>query len=320
MTRIDVVVANHGRVELFLDSFERLVGFSNLTDRIVILDSSADFQTERKKIEDWHSKQTFQQIKVLIVRRRNWNLNHGAQMDYIRAVFQGQIKCPEFSFFMQDHYLDPAKFVKGDSSPADFSFDLNEWVNYGRNNPNSVQFCTRNPIFGFYEKRKVAQSFLDRYLKQKNASSEFDKVSSSVEVYNEEYLTLVTLSISGGNFFVNPVLYKDAYLSDPKRFVRGVGSYSFCHVWEARICKFLFDQDTLFVDKNKGATLKKNLIRNNTSVNVWPIFLPAYFFFGRDIYRVRKISIKEFLKEVKAFLLYLPKYERSRKLELDEIT
>jgi len=115
--RFDIVVANKDRVEVFFESLENLKNFDFLRDRIIFMDCSDDLQY--RKFVNYVEKLGLSKLRFYFYKRRNWNFNHGAQLDYIRLVGEGVIKKPRFTFFMQDHYLNTKNFIKGDSLPDD---------------------------------------------------------------------------------------------------------------------------------------------------------------------------------------------------------
>jgi len=60
-----------------------------------------------------------------------------------------------------------------------------------------------------------------------------------------------TFVIDGGNFCVDLKYYLPHYRRNKKLYTSGSGNYNFSHVWEARICKILYDQKLFFYEQKR---------------------------------------------------------------------
>ena len=124
--RIDIVVANKNRIDLFWNSLDTIKNFDPKIDRIIVMDCSDNSLEELSKSKKYLD---FFELKMnynfLFFKRRNWNMNHGAQLDYLRLILDEKISKPNYTFFLQDHYLDKNTAVHGDTIPTNFVYDLN---------------------------------------------------------------------------------------------------------------------------------------------------------------------------------------------------
>lgn len=157
MKRIDIVVANFGRIQFFCENFRKLKNFDADNDRIIVLDCSPDQQNQLSTLATFCNELGLKK-SIFFVRRSNWLLNHGAQLDYIHLLNSGAISRPLFCYFMQDHYLNSVRDVKGDSLPDNTKLDIDMIVDFhSKTHGNSVIFCSRD---GFRVTRFVARDQL----------------------------------------------------------------------------------------------------------------------------------------------------------------
>lgn len=282
-SRFDIVLANSNRIEVFWESFGKVKNFNPTKDRIVVMDCSKNPNSEILKSQRFIKRYNLQLGKsIIFIIRRNWNLNHGAQLDYIRALSGSLINTPKFAYFIQDHYLNTSKFVKEDTIPKGETLNLDLIEKKLLENKKTVWFCSRG---GF----KISARF-------KNINDFYNnKVDSRFG-----NLQLLSFVVDGGNFCVDPQVYIDIYRKDRSRFVRGIGGTGpsfFCHVWETRLCKYLYDRGFVFYEQKRNisfSTIENLLHLYPKRGKVWDFFFNspiAYYLHGRDFY-ISKFDIR----------------------------
>ena len=128
MNRFHIVVSNYQRLSSFVDNFHKLQGFNPELDAVYILDCSpTNIYLSEIKVAAQLSLFGLEWNKNLFfIRRRNWGVNHGAQLDYFRCLRDGLIELPHYSVFMQEHFLDWVNYVKEDTLPENTIFDLDD--------------------------------------------------------------------------------------------------------------------------------------------------------------------------------------------------
>ena len=131
--RFDICVWNYGRLELFLDNFDRIRQFDPERDRLTVVSCSPS-KTESKLVRQFE-RDTGVGVRYLV--RENRGIDQLARCDY----FTGRVGTKEenlryaYVFQMQEHYLDTESSVsrwgpelnyahKSDTVPAGLNFDL----------------------------------------------------------------------------------------------------------------------------------------------------------------------------------------------------
>ncbi|MGD0272574.1 MAG: hypothetical protein ABSB96_02425 [Gaiellaceae bacterium] len=281
MDRFHIVVSNYERLSCFVDNFQRIRGFDGERDRVYIMDCSPDHGwQEQMAVADRLTRSGLRWGKNLyFIRRRNWNLNHGAQLDYLRCLRDERIPIPAYAAFMQEHYLDLNRFIKEDTLPDGTVYDLD----------------LIEATFG--SDSNVGCVFLARYGIRISASNPVNERGREFFGDGTELLPGARrrcFCIDGGNFIVRPQLYMDWFKAHPHFLVRGNGTYGFAHVWEVRLGKILYDQRVEWVDLHrhlKYSTIEQlDAIEKSLEQKVSMLWYDhrAYFFLhGRDIQKYR---------------------------------
>lgn len=292
--RFHVVVSNYNRLSCFVENFSRLRGFDPLRDRLYILDcSDEDSWREQLAIA---GKLTARGLRwsesLFFIRRRNWNVNHGAQLDYIRCLRDELIPVPLCTAFMQEHYLDLERFVKEDTLPADAVYDLDAIAAELEADP------------------KLGCVFFARYGVRVSVSNPVRKRNSEFFGDAKELLPGARrrcFCIDGGNFTVRPQLYLNWFEQRPRQLTRGNGTYGFAHAWEVRLGKILYDQHITWLDMYRGlryASVEEldevEAKREQPASLLWYDHRGYFFYYGRDIQRylpLPLIQLKPYLKQ-----------------------
>jgi hypothetical protein len=299
--RIDIVVANKDRINLFWNSLDTIKNFDPEVDRIIVMDCSDNSLEELSKSEKYLD---FFQLKMnynfLFFKRRNWNMNPGAQLDYLRLILDEKIAKPKYTFFLQDHYLDKYTAVHGDTIPTNFVYDLNLVEKELLNDKEQVLFSARN---GF----RVSSS---NPTLRTGISNQIHRAGSVPS----------TFCVDGCNYIVAPDYYLKYFANNPELLIKGDGSYQFAHVWESRICKILYDQNFTFYELSRNIKYKKisDLIFDYPDpCSVWMYFYDfpaAYVFYGRDIYNYGLLWLRR-PGALCRFIKNYMKYDRNKKIE-----
>ena len=276
MDRFHIIVQNYNKLQSLVDNFARIENFDPARDKVFIFDCSSDDRwTEELLIANRLLENNLKWNESLFfIRRRNWGVNHGAQLDYFRCLLDGRIPVPQFSAFVQEHYFDLQNYVKEDTIPEDARYDLKEierrfnsdkeigCVFYARK---GIRICVSNPV-------------------RKNDGDFFGDASELLA--NAIPRCFCT---DGGNFIVRPDLFLNWFCRNPKYLTKGNGSYGFSHVWETRLGKILYDQNIKWFDMYRGACyrtidelLSLERSRNERLSEFWYDNWLWYFFHGRD--------------------------------------
>lgn len=157
MSRFDVVVLNHERLQLFLRNFERIRNFRPERDRVTVISCSPSPQ-ETELVRAFEAEHGFE---VRYLTRENRGIDQLARAEY----FAGAVGSLEenlrhrFIFQFQEHYLDtqdPSSRwgeeesfrVKGDVVPDDVVFDFDEMERLADEHDLDGFFADRNnPCF-----------------------------------------------------------------------------------------------------------------------------------------------------------------------------
>ena len=304
--RVDLVVANYNRAPVFWRGLKSLAGFDAETDRIVFLDASETFFSEKFELEA--RKEGFGALigtkNLVIYRRRSWNLVHGAHLDYLDLLSRGELSRPEISFFMQDHYLNKWECVAADTVPEAVVWDLDlVTATIVENRPKQYAlFASRN-------------GFRVSALTPKNHRRP-DWMDTTVSPERE-----ISFVADGGNLAVDPSILLRYFRANPERLASGVGSYGAAYVWETRFCKILSDSGVVFRDIGLQMEFESvsDLIRQHPSPGkVWKYFwsIPLYFYLhGRDIQKQRLRDVNFSFRELVAELISCVRFPRRTRLE-----
>lgn len=106
MERFHIVVFNFERIGSFLQNFDKIRNFRADRDRVYVFDCSDDFTTQQQALTDFAAKHGWKLgQEVHFVRRRNWGIDQGARVDYLKILSQLSNK-PKYIWQFQEHYLD----------------------------------------------------------------------------------------------------------------------------------------------------------------------------------------------------------------------
>ncbi|HEX3185632.1 MAG TPA: hypothetical protein VHQ94_12595 [Pyrinomonadaceae bacterium] len=284
--RFHVVVQNYNKLHSFVDNFDSVVNFDPSRDKVYVFDCSSPEQWKAEVLtaNGLVDKGLTWNKNLFFVRRRNWGVNHGAQLDYFRCLLDGTIAVPRYSAFVQEHYFDLENYVKEDTIPEDVRYDLNEierrfeshketgCVFFARN---GIRVCVSNPAT--------------------NGTRDFFGDASELL----EGSTQRCFCTDGGNFVVRPELFLNYFRRHPSYLTKGNGSYGFSHVWETRLGKILYDQKTVWTDMYRDASYRTvdelralEQSRNEELSMLWYDNWLWYFFHGRDQQRYSPVDIR----------------------------
>jgi hypothetical protein len=306
--RFHIVVANFEQITNFVDNFKNIHGFDPDQDSIYILDSSQEsaVQSEMVRANRLCSHGLEWEKNLFFIKRRNWGVNHGAQLDYFRAVLEGMIQPPQLVAFMQEHYLDLDIFVKEDTLPKDAVYDLNQIAHK------------------FEDDQQIGCGFHSRYGIRVSISN---PVTDDVKEFFGDGDKLLdkavrrSFLIDGGNFVVRPELYLRWFAAHRKYLIAGDGSYGFSHVWEARLGQILYDQNIKWCDfyRELEYTTISDLdeIERESGRKVsklWYDHRIWYFFYGRDLKSYWPLPLRSFIKYFRIYLLNQIMYPRDTTL------
>jgi len=274
--RFHVVVANHKHLECFVDNFGTLLGFDPLFDRILIFDCTPeDSWKDQWCIADRLTQYGLQWgSSLFFIRRRNWAMNLGAMLDYLRCLDERRISWPQYVFFMQDHYLDKVRLVKEDTIPADTNLDLDRVEQE------------------FQAEVRTGCVFLSRLGTRVRMTN--PEIRGAKRRYGDAETFLggraAGLFIDGGNFATRPELFRAWITTHRQALLAGDGSYGFCIVWEERFGQILYDQRVIWVDLARDARFRtcEDLFaleqqRDTKLSSYWYESRVWHFFYGRDM-------------------------------------
>ncbi|MFY0651339.1 MAG: hypothetical protein JXQ96_04865 [Cyclobacteriaceae bacterium] len=272
MNRFHIVVANCNRAEIFAESFNLINGFDPSLDQVIVMDCSENPEAELMKLTS--VSRSISEDAMHFFCRRNWNLNHGAQLDYIRLIVENQIDEPEIVFFLQDHYLNTSTLVNDDTIPDEFVIDLDSIHRLFHDNEVGCAYASRNGI---------RVSCISSWNNSKNIwGDNFDEI--------RDILQPRCFCVDGGNFFVKIQLYLNYFNNYKNRLFEGDGSYEFCHVWEVRLGSILYDQNILWFDlynnvcfKNISELRSLEAQKKRVLSKIWVENRVWMFFYGQDL-------------------------------------
>jgi hypothetical protein len=312
MNRFHIVVSNFKRVISFVDNFNKIHGFDPGQDSIYIFDCSPEsvYQSELMTANQLCSHSLEWNKNLFFIKRRNWGVNHGAQLDYFRAILDGLIQPPKLIAFMQMHFLDLKKFVKEDTLPENVIYDLDQIARKFAYDPQigcvfhsryGVRVLTSNPV------TETAREFYG------DGENLLDKA------VRRGFL------IDGGNFIVRPELYLNWFTTHRKYLTSGDGSYPFSIVWEGRLGQILYDQKIKWCDmyRNLEYTTISDLdeIEQKLSRKVsklWYDHRIWYFFYGRDQKLYWPFPLRSFIQYLRIYLVNQKTYPRDTTLTFEK--
>jgi hypothetical protein len=298
MHRFHLIVQNYNKLQSLVDNFERVENFDPRRDAVYIFDCSPThtWQQELLTADRLTEHDLEWNRNLFFIRRRNWGVNHGAQLDYFRCLLDNRIPIPTYSAFVQEHYFDLENYVKEDTLPENAHYDLDQIEMKFESDPETgcvffarkgIRICVSNPV--------------------RNNHTNF--FGDAAELF--EGATPRCFCTDGGNFIVRPELFVNWFKKNPRYLTKGNGSYGFSHVWETRLGKILYDQKIKWVDMCRDAryetveelfSLQRS--RNEKLGEFWYDNWLWYFFHGRDQQRYPLLSVRSVLTYL--FQDYLP--------------
>ena len=308
MNRFHIVVPNYQRLHSFVENFQKIIGVDPRMDAIFIFDCSPEnVWVEQLAIANRLCAYDLEWNKNLFfIRRRNWGVNHGAQLDYFRAILDGLIQTPRLVAFMQEHFLDLKNYVKEDTIPENSMYDLSAIAKKFESDP------------------RIGCAFHARYGVRVSTSNPV--TDRAKEFFGDSEIILQRATrrgflIDGGNFIVRPELYLKWFSAHPHYLTAGDGSYGFSHVWEARLGQILYDQKIKWCDlvRNLEYTTIAELdglekILSEKVSKLWYDNRVWYFYYGRDQWKYLPLPLKSVLGYFPTFKAQRASYPRNTRL------
>jgi len=314
MDRYHIVVSNYNRIESFVDNFHRINNFNKNSDKVYVMDCSPE-ETWEKQLEQTKMLSKYGLMfnsNLFFIRRRNWNLNHGAQLDYIKAIIDGHIAKPTYTAFVQEHYFDLNNYVKEDTIPENSSYDLDLIeAKFSEDREVGCVFLARNGIRVSLTNPVISKKHF--LWGDENTVANFYKNS----VYKDMVTQGLTLKgankrcffIDGGNFIIKTDLYVNWFNSRKHLLVKGDGSYAFCHVWEIRLGCILYKQNIKWLDIKNNISYKNveelYEIQNSSCLSLskqWYDNRVWFFFYGRDMINYLPFPLKYIRKYLREYI------------------
>lgn len=303
MKRFHLVVSNYRRLKSFTSNFHRVQNFDSSRDAIYILDCSPepDWREELEEADRLAEFGLSWGENLFFLYRRNWGVNHGAQLDYFRCIRDDLVKAPTFVAFLQMHYFDLENHVKEDTFPEGSVYDLNEietkfedpdvgcvfFARYG------VRIATSNPI--------------------RDAENEFAGDGETLV----EGAVRRSFIIDGGNFIARPEHFLKWFDENPGALTHGDGSYGFSIAWEDRLHRILYDQGVTWIDLSRKVRYRAiadvDRIENELGYKIsklWYDHRIWYFFYGRDLWRYWPLPFGSFVRYLWKYFQIARKYPR----------
>lgn len=308
MNRFHLVVSNYRRLESFTANFHRIQKFDPSQDAIYIFDCSPE--PEWKAELGQASKLTDFGLRwgenLFFIYRRNWGVNHGAQLDYFRCLLDGVIAAPTYMAFVQMHYFDLVNHVKEDTFPEGAAYDLSEIEREFEND------------------RDIGCVFFARYGIRIAASNPL--YDAKKEFYGDGE-TLIpgavrrSFLIDGGNFISRPELFLSWFAKHPGFLTHGDGTYAFSIAWEDRLHRILYDQGIVWSDLSRHLHYKTiedvDQIENQLGCKIsklWYDHRIWYFFYGQDLWKYWPLPFGSFLRYLRTYFQILFKYPRNNSI------
>lgn len=323
MIRFDIVVANYNKADVFWEGFSNLKNFDPLLDRVVFLDCSNNSLHELAVCQHYINALGINGCNFVFIKRRNWLLNPGAQLDYVRLVAEGKLAKPLHAFFMQDHYLNKQRLVKGDTIPESVILDLDHISDILLQNNKLAVSATR---YGFRLCASVPEELCgedyacydDSYnypwlfvdCRQPIGSIIGGKYCNDHFIYYNGCLHMpgskdICLVIDGSNFCVDPIYYINHYNQHKAMYSGGIGDYGEGLTWEARLSKILTDQGVGFYELSRSVCFwspeeLKSAQPDPDPAKLWCYFYNSPLFYwihaGHDIWPYRFKNTDAYLR------------------------
>lgn len=279
MDRFHLVVANYNKIHLFISNIRKIKHLSQKFDKIFIFDcsSSSKQSKEVKEVRKLEESGFFLGKNVFFIARRNWNVNHGAQLDYLREVISTRISPAQYIFFLQDHFLDTKHFVKEDTIPNHLILDLNDIEKlFIKMKDLGCIFASRNGI------RISVNNYTD---KEWGDEKTFKALKDKKICIKDER----NFFVDGGNFIIRSKYFIDWFKNKQELLIKGDGSYGFAHVWESRFGWILYNQGIRWYDlvykisyRSINELVKIEEVRKRKFSKVWFDNRLWYWFYGKD--------------------------------------
>lgn len=302
--RFDLVISSCDRCEVFWDSLDSLKNMNISKDRIIFMDCSRNSKKELEKCLNALKILGLEKIKFYFFKRRKWNFNQGAQLDYIRLVAEKKLEKPMYTYFMQDHYLNKKILIKGDSIPRDEFIDLNKVEKLLSANRKIVFFCSK---IGFR---------ISSIIRNVNNYYTYSD-SKDINTAHLNSLLDICFVIDGSNFCLDIAHYFDHYWKHKKLYTSGNSYGHTSGGWETRLCKILYDQGLIFYDKHRNLKYKTTSELKSKFPNpgkIWGYYYERpheLFLYGKDIYKYRFNLRKEYIEEMIRFIYFYIRYDRN---------
>ncbi len=276
MDRFHLVVSNYKRIISFVGNFHMVRGFDIKRDKVYIFDCSP-LSTVQGQLEIADRLVSFGLRwgdNLFFIRRRNWCVNHGAQLDYIRCIQEKTVMMPKYTAFVQEHYFDLQHLVQEDTIPEEAVYDLDRIDTKFRSNDKiGCVFHARNGV-----RVSVSNPVTNRMFNGGHGTALIPKAIRRC------------FFIDGGNFIVRPQLYLNWFEKHPYYLTKGDGSYGFAHVWEIRLGKIIYDQKAKWVDMHRNIEYNsidelddlEEMNKDKYSA-LWYDFREYFFLYGRDM-------------------------------------
>jgi len=323
MIRFDIVVATHGRSELFWQGFDNIKNFDKSKDRIIIFDCSEDYDAEAKKSLPYLAE-LGGDVNFLFFTRENTGRNPGCILDYARCLAYGKIETPRYSFFVQDHYLNREKFVADDTIPDGFVWDLDD-AEKKMGNDKKVVFGAKNGIL-------IISSVSEKYCGADYVPTQLDDDLLYMEVKLDDgrYFEIVNscchgqveleggvdlgLAVDGINLCADPAALVEFYKNNENMCLNTIGDYGDAYIWEGRIGKIFSDAGYEFHDLLRDVVYKTpaDVRARGQFGKDWFYFYPTPLFavfHGKDLWKHEfKLSAPYF-----RYATYLAEYRKKRR-------
>jgi hypothetical protein len=295
-----------------VDNFQNIRGFDPERDSVYIFDCSPEsvYQYELTIANQLCSHGLEWNKNLFFIRRRNWGVNHGAQLDYFRAILDGLIQSPKLMAFMQEHFLDLTENVKEDTLPQNVIYDLDQIART------------------FDSDQQIGCVFHARYGVRVSVSNPVTEAAREFHGDAEVLLDRAVrrgFLVDGGNFIVRPELYLNWFATHRKYLTSGDGSYGFSHVWETRLGQILYDQEIKWCDLYRK--LEYTSIRDLDEIErklgrkvskLWYDHRIWYFFYGRDQELYWPLPLRSFIRHLRIYLANQKTYPRDTTLTFEK--
>lgn len=342
MIRFDLAVANYNKAAIFWEGFANVQNFDPVLDRVVFLDCSNDPNAELATCLHYLQRYGLNEANFVFIKRRNWLLNPGAMLDYVRLVGEGYLKAPLHTYFMQDHFINKTMLVKGDTIPDETVLDLDR-ISSLLLEDNTLAVCATR--YGFrlcasvpeeqcgenYVPCDTLQQHLwllldhaaprDAIINGKYCNDHFIYYDGSFHMEGSQDICLV---VDGCNICVDPKYYVNHYLENKGLYSRGIGDYGDGLTWEARLSKILADQGVGFYELSRNVCVRspeelKKLQPDPDYRKLWCYFYNSplfYWIHGQDIWPYHFKNNEAYLRYAEFCVNHLKKVDSNDSLQV----